>query len=351
MDFRELITTRTPNISVRCIRFALWPLSFVYGAGAAIKNLLYDWKLKSSFKSPLTVISVGNLSVGGTGKSPVVSWLASWIRERGARVAILSRGYGQLADGQNDEALELEIQHRDVPHIQHWDRVNSAKLAEEELEMQCLLLDDAFQHRRIARDLDIVLIDSTDQPSCRRLLPAGLLREPLASLSRADVVMLTRADQANPPEREQLKRQIAKRAPQALIIECEHHPRHTLAFPDERQPLATLRGKNVLAFCGIGNPDSFFQCLESLGATLIGQRTWPDHHAYDAGDMKSLALWTEEHPTADLLICTVKDWVKLRTRQIGNAKLVALAIELNILSGQTEFEALLAEKLTSTLDR
>ncbi len=159
----------------------------------AIRNLAYDWGLLRSYRSPLPVISVGNLSVGGTGKSPCVAWIARWLRAHDIRVAILSRGYGQLDSGQNDEALELELQLPDVPHLQHWDRSASAVLAHEELEMQALLLDDGFQHRRMARDLDIVMIDATDPPSALHVLPGGLLREPLSALRRADVVLLSRA--------------------------------------------------------------------------------------------------------------------------------------------------------------
>lgn len=336
MDLRELLTTSRPSPGVRVLRILLWPLALLYGLGARFKNLQYDLGWKRSFKSGLKVISVGNLSVGGTGKSPVVSWLSKFLRQKNVRVAILSRGYGKLADGQNDEALELELLHPDVPHLQHWDRIESAKLAEDELEMQCLLLDDGFQHRRMGRDLDIVLLDASCPAYTQRLLPAGLFREPISSLSRCQVVMLTRVDQAKEIELERLRHEVRRANPRALLVEATHKPQSLICYPNDSLPLLeTLKGKKVLAFCGIGNANSFFDALETQGCTVLDRRRWPDHHAYTGEDVEEIGKWASEHE-ADYLVCTVKDWVKLQTRKINNVKLLALRIELSIKRGEEE---------------
>lgn len=350
MDFRELLTTRQPSMGVRLVRCLLWPVSVLYGIGARFKNAQYDWGWKSSFDSKLCVISVGNLSVGGTGKSPVVSWLASFLRRRDIRVAILSRGYGQLAEGQNDEALELEMLHPDVPHLQHWDRVASARLAEDELEMQCLLLDDGFQHRRMGRDLDIVLLDASCPPHTQRLLPAGLFREPMSSLSRCHIVILTRVDQADENELNALKLQIKRSNTEAVVIESSHQPNALVAYPNERLPVSeTLTGRSVLAFCGIGNANSFFDSLEKQGCKILDRKRWPDHHAYSADDVEELGRWASEHQ-ADFLVCTVKDWVKLQTANIQGVPLLALRIELSVIAGEDELTRYLDQLLSRRIE-
>lgn len=345
MDLRDLVTRPTPSLGTSALRLALRGLSFPYRAVMGLRNKAYDWRLKKSYRSNLPIISVGNLSVGGTGKSPVVSWLASWLRKRDVRVAILSRGYGQLADGQNDEALELELHHPDVPHLQHWDRVASARLAEEELDMEVLLLDDGFQHRRIERDLDIVLLDATDTDSARWLLPGGLLREPMSSLRRAQAVLLTRVDQCPADRVAQLRRQVQAQAPQAHILEASHRPSELRIFPAASQSIQTLRGARVLAFCGIGNPNSFFQSLESLGAELVDRRVFPDHHAYDREDILSIETWAQARAEADMIVCTMKDWVKIQTPDIGGKTLAALQIELLLLAGKEQLEQMLYDLL------
>ncbi len=350
IDLRQLVTTRTPTPLQRMKRLGLRCLSWPYRVAVAARNFSFERGFQRPYRSPLPVISVGNLSVGGTGKSPAVAWIARWLRQREVRVAILSRGYGQLDSGQNDEALELELQFPDVPHLQHWDRVASARLAEEELDMQVLLLDDGFQHRRIARDLELVLLDASEPPHARRLLPGGLLREPLSALRRASLIMLTRSDQSAARELDELSQLITRIAPQARLLLARHRPCALLTYPTERQTLDQLRGRQVLAFCAIGNPDSFFATLEGLGANVQARRTWPDHHAYSADDVESLADWGNRFPTAELLICTVKDWVKLQSRKIGTLPLAALTIELEVTSGLSEFETAL-EGIVRGLDK
>jgi len=289
---RQLITDAKASLPVVCLRQGLRLASLPYWAAISARNLAYRLGWKKSFRSRLVVISVGNLTVGGTGKTPTVAWLAQWLRARDLRVAILSRGYGQLDSGQNDEALELELQLPDVPHLQHWDRVASAQLADEELDMQVLLLDDGFQHQRLARDLDIVLIDASESRLALRLLPGGLMREPFASLRRAQVVLLTRCDQASPEVISGLRDRVLKHNPQVTIAHAAHRPAYVDVHASAPVSLEALRGKRVLAFCAIGSPHSFYATLTSLGVTIVAERSWPDHHAYSADDVQQLLAWS-----------------------------------------------------------
>ncbi len=341
-SLRELVTDPNASLPVVGLRQLLRVASVPYRVAISVRNFAYRFGWKKSYRSPLAVISVGNLSVGGTGKTPTVAWLAQWLRARDLRVAILSRGYGQLDSGQNDEALELELQLPDVPHLQHWDRIASARLADEELEMQVLVLDDGFQHQRLARDLDIVLIDASESTLALRLLPGGLLREPMSSLRRAKVVLLTRSDQASIESLTQLRSRVLKCNPQAIVGQAAHRPSRIDVHPTGAVSLDEVRGKRALAFCAIGNPNSFFATLNSLGVTVVEQRTWPDHHAFSADDVQQLIAWTTEHANVDWILCTRKDWVKLQMAKIGAVPLGALIVELEVTEGREAIELELA---------
>jgi tetraacyldisaccharide 4'-kinase len=338
-DWRQLLTKPHPSVRLRAVRMILRAASLPYAWAIWARNACYDRGWFSVTHSPLKVISVGNVSVGGTGKSPMVAWLARWLRARQVRVAVLSRGYGQLDNGQNDEGLELELLFPDVPHLQHPDRLASAKLAEEELDMQSLVLDDGFQHRRLGRDLDIVLLDATHPPAARWLLPGGLMREPLSSLSRADVVVLTRANQVALDELAELRRRVMRYAPQACLLTAQHRPAALWSHPDERRDVSALRGAKVLLFCAIGNPESFCRGMVELGAHVLERRFWPDHHGFTADDIADLEAWCRSYPEAQYVLCTMKDWVKIQTPRLGDTPLAAVQVELEFTHGQAELES------------
>lgn len=338
MDVRQLISSNDVTAQLIALRLVLRALSWPYRVAVWLRNRAFDVGWLRSHRLPIPVISVGNLSVGGTGKTPVVAWLVRHLRSLGIRVAIVSRGYGKLDDGRNDEALELELSLPDVPHIQNPDRVAAGQLAVEELDMQLLVLDDAFQHRRIARDLDIVLIDASDPRQVRCLLPAGLYREPISELSRAHVVILTRVDQASPQQLENTQHAIRIHAPQARIASTQHRPTGFKVFPAHQTlPLETLRGRKVLAFCGIGNPPAFFHSLVDSGVVVLSHRIYPDHHPFAPEDIAQLDAWSKEFTDAEYFVCTVKDWVKLQTARIGLLPLVALEVDLVFLDGEASF--------------
>jgi tetraacyldisaccharide 4'-kinase len=337
-------TQRGPAATLK--RVALRVASVPYGWAVRARNGLFDRGWKHSEKAGVPVISVGNLTVGGTGKTPCVEYVARRLREWDRQVAILSRGYGNDR-GPNDEALVLEENLPDVPHLQDADRVALAKIAVTELESDALVLDDGFQHRRLARDLDIVLIDATEPWGYGYLLPRGLLREPASGLKRAGVIVLTRCDQVDAASLTRLREQTAKLAPLAPIVETSHRPAHWIDAQRQTRPLEYLRGKKALAFCGIGNPDAFRKTLEGLGVTIEGEgfRAFPDHHPYGRTDVEALRNWARQEATEGVVVTTQKDLVKLRLTRLGDCELWALRIQLHPHAGQDALDRKLKEAL------
>ena len=331
--FRDLVSGRRRGAAAGLLRSVLHAASFPYGWVVRARNRRYDRGASEIHASAVPVISVGNLTVGGTGKTPMVEWLARRLRQQQVRVAILSRGYGAEQGGLNDEALELELALPDVPHLQNPDRVASSTVAVEELASQLLLLDDGFQHRRLARDLDIVLLDASEPFGFNHMLPRGTLREPTFGLGRAGVVVLSRADMIDPDEREAIRQRAQYLSPEAAWCEVEHRPAALVDSAGGSDPLQSLAEKSVAAFCGIGNPAGFRHTLDALGCRVSAWREFPDHHNYTREDVDELARIARESG-ADLIVCTRKDLVKLRAPAIGGVPLRALSVELRFLSGE-----------------
>src|SRR5205085_8615835 len=222
--YRALVSGQHRGLWPGLQRGGLRLISVPYSWGSRLRNWWYDRGWKDSRRLSVPVVSVGNLTLGGTGKTPCVEYVVRFYRERNLRVAILSRGYGSER-GRNDEALVLEENLPDVPHLQGADRAALAATAVEELESEVLVLDDGFQHRRLARDLDLVLIDATNPWGHGYLFPRGLLREPVSSLRRANIVVLTRCDQASKEERGRIREVAARHAPGRPMAETTHRPR------------------------------------------------------------------------------------------------------------------------------
>ncbi len=336
--FRELVSNQRRGARATLLRGALRAAEVPYTWAVRWRNRQYDRGKKPIERVGVPVVSVGNLTLGGTGKTPLVEWLARWFRQRDLRVTIISRGYGAEAGSRNDEALELEQKLPDVPHVQNPDRVAAARMAIEEFDCQLILLDDAFQHRRIARDLNIVVVDALEPFGFGHVFPRGMLREPLAGLSRAHVVALSRANLVDAAERERIKSVVRSYAPAALWIECNHAPRELRSAAGATAALETMAGKPVAAFCGIGNPEGFRRTLAQCGLQVVAFREFPDHFSYQRADVESLVKWASNLPV-EAVLCTQKDLVKLGIERLGTRPLWALAIGLQISAGQAEFEA------------
>ena len=343
----EIITNPSNTPASILMRAGLWCASQPYAAGVEFRNWLYNRGFKSSVRAGAPVISVGNLTAGGTGKTPMVAYLARWFRAQDKRVAILSRGYGAGVDGRNDEAKELEWLLPDVPHLQSPDRISSAKIATEELDMELLLLDDGFQHRRIARDLELVLLDAREPFGFGHLLPRGLLREPLRSLKRADIVIATRTDQVLPQKLAEIRSRVQRYAPKAGWVETRHAPVRLRNSAGQQQDVTSLENKNVVAVCGIGNPPAFLQTLADLKANVADRVIFPDHHLYTEGDIREINARVSDMNQCDMIVCTGKDLAKIAVPKIENTNVWALDVELEITRGREILEDRLKEVVRS----
>jgi len=337
--FREIVSGRQSGLLAAALRVLFRLLEYPYCWAMQVRNRRYDRSQAEIHRVEVPVISVGNLTMGGTGKTPLVQWIAQRQQEQGIRVAIVSRGYGAAAGGLNDEALELQLALPDVPHQQDRDRVAAAQAVIKQHQAESIVLDDGFQHRRLDRDLDIVLLDATEPFGFEHVFPRGTLREPLAGLARAEVVVLSRADMLDESARAEIRDRVAQLAPNAIWCEVVHGPSEMTNTLGETQPISALTGKRVAAFSAIGNPAGFRHTLFTLDCEPIAWREFPDHHRYTAADIASLADWAT---SADLALCTRKDLVKLDNTSLGQVPLWAVGVELRFLSGQ--------EKLESTLD-
>jgi tetraacyldisaccharide 4'-kinase len=258
----------------------------------------------------------------------------------GYRVAILSRGYGS-AGGASDEAMLLEDHLPDVPHLVGADRASLARAAMEELESDVLILDDGFQHRRLARRFDLVLIDSTEPWGFGSQLPRGLLRESPGELRRANAIMLSRCDLASPDKLAAIHKRIARLTPTMPVFESEHRPVCWINSDGRQLAVSDLQHRKMLAFCGIGNANAFFQSLEMSGGNLIDRRIYPDHHRYSRADVEELEQWAEMHPCDAAIVTTEKDLVKLRIANLGGRALWALRIGLIVRKGEQQLKQML----------
>ncbi len=278
-----------------------------YAAVVALRNKAYDTGLLKTHRIDIPVISVGNLTTGGTGKTPMVIHIAQLLQKNGRRPAVILRGYKSAA-GQSDEANLLREALPGVPVITNSDRVAAAgKLRIDHPAVDVIILDDAFQHRRIHRDVDLVLIDATNPFGHGHILPRGLLRERPAGLLRATAVVVTHAERLADSQRAMLEQHIRVNHRRSPIAWFSHVWSHLL---DEHNQNVTAAGALVLPFCGIGNPDAYF-AQAGKDMRVANPQPFPDHHAYTAADLQQLADRAVATGAAALLT-TEKDWVKLR---------------------------------------
>jgi tetraacyldisaccharide 4'-kinase len=285
----------------RPVAIALWPVSLVYASATRLRALLYkhNWLKQKRLNRP--VISVGNITVGGTGKTPMVIWLAERLLAEGKRVAILSRGYrGSHGTSDEIELMKQRLQGRAKFGVGP-DRYTEGQRLES-AGVDVYLLDDGFQHLQLARDVDIVLVDSTRSLPHEFVLPAGRLREPLSSLQRAHIVVLTRTEQSSPGGLA-----IQKHRPFAAYSATTK----LLGFRRQRagnsqEPLRPSLTGSFFAFCGIGNPAAFFADLERWGLQLAGRRIFRDHHRYTHEEIAELER-AAESAGSSALVTTEKD--------------------------------------------
>lgn len=315
------------------MRIVLKLASGIYLAGYGLRKRLYKAGIRKAKRLKRTkVISIGNLSVGGTGKTPFVSFLARELSQQALTVAIVSRGYKGRANKNptivsntqqtiimdyrevGDEALMLARALEGIPVVIGRRRYDASRLAEEDFNPHTILLDDGFQHWGLARDLDIVLFDCSQELSSLRLLPEGRLREPLSALARADIVILNKCNLANSKKIAALENIVSGKAPQALFIHSDLTLQGIRKIKDHREilPAEFLNGKKIIAFCGIAQPDSFFEMLSQEGAEIMYPLEFPDHYSYTVEDIRKIET-AFMAKNGELIITTEKDAVKIET--------------------------------------
>jgi tetraacyldisaccharide 4'-kinase len=326
-------------------------LSLPYGGAVRARNRLFDLGVLRQEKVGCPVVSVGNLTVGGTGKTPMVILLAGMLRDRGMRPAVLSRGYGGkstsgvlvVSDGRQilagpeeagDEPVLIARRLKGIPVLAGAKRALTGRYARENFGVDVMVLDDGFQHRWIHRDLDIVLLDSRQPLGNGLLLPRGPLREPPLALERAGVVVFTRLqDSAGPVMDKDISGILSGRP----VLRTRIRPTNLVGADGTELPLSFLAGKKVFAFAGIAQPESFRQTVEGLGGIIAGFRAFPDHHRYTAEDWGRI-----EHDAglarADIVLATEKDLVKLQGIPQALTRIHGLAIETEILEGADRLE-------------
>lgn len=341
-EFRQIVSGQAKGLRAAAWRAVFRMAEVPYTLVVRWRNRRYDRAEAEIRRVPIPVVSVGNITLGGTGKTPMVEWIARYYRRCGVRVVIVSRGYGAEQGALNDEGRQLEQRLPDVPHLQSPDRVAAAELDIEELAAELVLLDDGFQHRRLARDLDIVMLDAEAPFGYGHVFPRGMLREPADGLRRAHVVVLSRADRVQPAQREWVRDQVWRLAPRALWAETFHAPRAMVDCHGRCEPAEGLAGRPVAAFCGIGDPGAFRHTLETLGCQVLALWPFADHYAYTRADVERLDSWAATLD-AEAVLCTHKDLVKLGIETLGGRPLRAIVVELEFLAGRAELEQRLRE--------
>ncbi len=315
----------------RVLSFFLLPLSIPYGLAAVARR---RWWRGRSIELGVPVISVGNLTCGGTGKTPTVEMLSRELVDRGWNPAILSRGYGAEPGGGNDEYKVLSENLPSVAHYQGADRVAVGREAIA-AGADILVLDDGFQHLQMHRDLDLVLLDALQPFDSGRLLPAGLLREPVGSLAAADLVAVTRTQLVSDDRRDSIAAFLDERFPGVPVLFIESRPLAWQELYGETLDPGFLEGKEVCAFCGIGNPHSFELALEKMGIRTAGFRAFRDHQFYNRAEVEMLASWARDRGV-ETIVMTQKDAVKIERdwlKEQPGLRWLFLRIEQSIVSG------------------
>jgi tetraacyldisaccharide 4'-kinase len=319
----------------------------LYGLGVRFRIWLYRRQVLKARDLPLKVISIGNLVVGGTGKTPHTALLAAYLQKQGIKVAVLSRGYrgtkmktgAVISNGQSlsatveeggEEPFWLAQKLPGIPVVIGRDRYRSGLLCHHSWKTQWAILDDGYQHLALKREINILLWPAHHPPDSERLMPLGRLREPLREMERADLILISHGERIEPPRRETLKKEIQAQVPAKPVFFSEHKPVTLWRYPDKSAfSLSWLAGKRLVAFCGLAEPQSLIFSLKQLGADPLKLVEFPDHHFYRENDKQSLEILSRSLKT-HLLVTTEKDAIKLGEWNTNDLQILVLGIEVQI---------------------
>jgi tetraacyldisaccharide 4'-kinase len=336
-----------------------WPYCLIIN----FRNRLYDKKIIASVKLPCPVISIGNITVGGTGKTPCVIMMARMLQSHGFKPAILSRGYGGnssksvniVSDGKNilldsktagDEPFLMAQSLKNIPIIVGSQRIKTGLVAINQFGANVLICDDALQHRKIFRDINLVLLDSQNPLSNGHVLPRGKLREPIAGLKRASAFLLTRTDET--AQADNINNKWAQMG--NIPIFTSIHKLQDVIKGDHREqwPISKLSGKKVYAFCGIAKPDSFQKSLLAARAQILSWDTFPDHHNYSRNELETIKNKFNNHK-ADIIITTQKDGMRLQNFPEFLNMIYLLRIEMEITPSRELFDKFILDRLAAAV--
>jgi tetraacyldisaccharide 4'-kinase len=328
--FLDICSGRRRGAGAAFLRGALRVAEIPYSAGMGLRNSLYDLAILKATPLPHPTISVGNITTGGTGKTPIVSWLTASLSAVGRHPAILLRGYKGT-----DEQTVLATANPHCVVVANPDRVAGAKLAQnQDSQIDLFILDDAMQHRRVKRNLEIVVINAREPWGYGHVLPRGLLREPLSGLKRAGAFVITHFSEIAPASLKKIETTIRKHSA-APIFNSDHLLTGLdSANGSARVPMSALANKKYFVACGIGSPESFISLLSNFGGQLAGKRFFVDHHPFSDSDAVALKR-DAEACGAEWVIVTQKDWAKLRVFDAAQS-FVTAALEIRFAGGHAQ---------------
>ena len=335
----EIISGKQKGLLAALVRFLLWCLTPIYRFVVRRRNRQFDAGSRNIESVAAKVISVGNITTGGTGKTPMVVWICKFLQQRQTKVAIVSRGYGSKDGSPNDEAMELAARLPDVPHEQNPDRVAAAKHCIDQHSAQAIVLDDGFQHRNLARDVDVVLVDASNPFGHGFLIPRGLLREPVSALKRADIVVVTRCDRVSSDELDLIRNRIASESDVPIAFA---KTTATGLIQADGTELSISEGSEGtwLVVSAIGNPAAFETSLAELEFNIADTMRFRDHHHFEQGDLKRVAAMAKISG-ANRIVCTHKDLVKIAATEIEGVEVFALRVDVEVVEGREQLEEVL----------
>ncbi len=353
----------------------LHALSLIYGVAARSRRHLYAKSLFPKYKLPCPVVSVGNLTVGGTGKTPMVMELARWLHQQGKNVSVVSRGYkGQaenrvavVSDGvsllcnvgeSGDEPFLMATHLKGIPVVVGKDRVAAGRTAIDRFHPDIIILDDAYQHQRLERDLNLLLLDAQAPFGNGHLLPRGTLREPVSSIYRADAVIFTRCQSTQPARYNEISGWMN---PDAIfkafhkpVIRCVLPPMHPVDIDAIAQrsdgAVENLSGRRLFAFSGLARNDSFWRSIGELGGQLQAKLAFDDHYAFQPTDIDAI-IQSAKRSGSDCLVTTEKDYVRLPSKTILPMELVVLGISIDFRENQVSWQQFISDKLAGLRGR
>jgi tetraacyldisaccharide 4'-kinase len=353
--YRNLISGRSTGLPAALLRFFMGVAATGYSLVVRLHNFLYSKRWLEIHTADVPVISIGNITAGGTGKTPLVIWICRFLQNKNVPCAILTRGYKTTQNSklktQNyvDEPAILTESCTQAKVIVNPNRAEAAAEAVDKFGAKVLIMDDGFQHRRLARDLDIVTIDATCPFGYGKVLPAGLLREPVASLRRADAAVLTRCDQISESELSRIEKKLQLINPDMVIAKSIHNPICAKTLTGEKITIEQLKDKKIFAFCGIGNPDAFLNTIRNTGANLVGSKIYNDHHRYTDSDVDDIH-GQANRLGADLILSTQKDHTQYAIRNTQyEIPFAYLAVEIKFTSGEDKLKQLIEDALAGKI--